>query len=620
MPIRKPVTFAQAALLLGLTLPACSQTTPTPPAPLPILSTNAPLKVFTLINTNKAIYNPGDEVQLWADLNNQSGKAINGKVVLRITHLGKKAAEDREEELTLAEGASGTVSFKWVTPKDQDYTGYQLELRILDDKDTLIENDVVAVDVSSDWTKFPRYGYVSDYGTGFDAWNKIWRMKNHHINAIQFYDWQWQHHRPYSPDSTWKEIANRTVDRGTVSTFISAAHDYNMLAMNYNLIAGGFDNYWSDGSGAQLAWGAFKNDHPTTPADQDHHPLPSGWATEKLYQFNPANPDWQKYIYAEEKKAFDHLGFDGWHMDTLGGRGSLWTWDGQPIDLKSTFSGFIDNAKTALDKHIVFNTVGNYGLEEIAGNPNLDVIYSELWDDSSTDDYVDINATVDRIRALTDKAIVFPAYMNRDLCNSTPDGQTDTFNLHSVLLADATIFASGATHLELGDGDNMLCTEYFPNKKLQMSAELKRAMLTYYNFQTAYENLLMDGTKTSTAKTDLGSVPSSTTGSKGKVWTLRKEKAGLDVLHLINLSKNFSSKWRDKTAEYEEPNQINNTSTKLYYSGSLADSKKLFFASPDFDRGVAHELTYQKGSDKDGNFVQFNVPILKYWTTVWLER
>ena len=619
--MRKPTTLAQAAVLLSLTLSACSQTPSTPPAPpQPVLSTNSPLKVFDLINTNKAIYKPGDEVQLWADLKNGSGKAIHGKVVLNITHLGNKAAESKEDELTLAAGASSTVSFKWVTPKDQDYTGYQLELRILDEKDTLIENDVVAVDVSSDWKKFPRYGYVSEYGTGFDAWNKVWRMKNYHINAVQFYDWQWQHHRPYSPEETWKDIGNRDVNKGTVTTFISAAHDYNMLAMNYNLIAGGFDNYWSDGSGAQVSWGAFKNENPTTPADQDYHPLPAGWATQKLYQFNPANPDWQKHIFAEEKKAFDNLGFDGWHMDTLGSRGSLWTWDKKPIDLKSTFSGFIDNAKTALGKHIVFNTVGNYGLEEIAKNPNLDVMYSELWDDSSTDDYADINLTADHIRSLTDKAIVFPAYMNRDLCNSTPDGQTALFNVHSVLLTNATIFASGATHLELGDGENLLCTEYFPNKKLQMSPELRRDMLNYYNFQTAHENLLMDGAKTSTAKTDLGSVASSDNGQKGKVWTLRKEKAGFDILHLINLSKNFSTKWRDKTGEYEEPDQINNTSTKMYYSGLLSDGKKLFFASPDYDRGVAHALSYTKGSDAQGNFVKFNVPILKYWTMVWLER
>ncbi|BDW75463.1 hypothetical protein BFINE_12580 [Bacteroides finegoldii DSM 17565] len=49
----------------------------------------------------------------------------------------------------------------------------------------------------------------------------------------------------------------------------------------------------------------------------------------------------------------------------------------------------------------------------------------------------------------------------------------------------------GGAHLELGE--HMLTTEYFPNSSLAMKGELKKAMVTYYDFITGYENLLRDG-------------------------------------------------------------------------------------------------------------------------------
>ena len=64
------------------------------------------------------------------------------------------------------------------------------------------------------------------------------------------------------------------------------------------------------------------------------------------------------------------------------------------------------------------------------------------------------------------------------------------FNTPGVLLTDAVIFALGGSHLELGD--HMLCREYFPSTALQMNDVLKTAMIRYYDFMTAYQNLLRD--------------------------------------------------------------------------------------------------------------------------------
>ena len=64
-------------------------------------------------------------------------------------------------------------------------------------------------------------------------------------------------------------------------------------------------------------------------------------------------------------------------------------------------------------------------------------------------------------------------------------------NEPGVLLANAVIFAFGGAHLEIGE--HYLANEYFPNKNLQMKADLKKALITYYDFLVAYQNLQSRG-------------------------------------------------------------------------------------------------------------------------------
>jgi hypothetical protein len=76
-----------------------------------------------------------------------------------------------------------------------------------------------------------------------------------------------------------------------VVNLISAAHSYGMLAFNYNLYGGAFDNYWSDGSGAQLSMGIFSTPEPSGD--------PKAWVAAN---FNPRDYetkttiDWSKWV------------------------------------------------------------------------------------------------------------------------------------------------------------------------------------------------------------------------------------------------------------------------------------------------------------------------------------
>jgi dextranase len=619
---RAPTTLAPATTPEAVTATPEVAATTSEAAPPDTGAEMATGGLIDAVRTDKARYDPGVAVSIAVELNNRSGNAYDGQIAVSFYHLGAEAAGTQTQPVAaLAAGATSTLTFTW-TPPSTDFMGYRVEVQALDSAgEAVLDTNATAVDISSDWTKFPRYGFVSHFDAAVDAADVMARLNTYHINAIQFYDWQWQHHRPYSPDETWPDIANRPVDRATVTALINEAHRYDMVAMSYNLAYGAYDNYWQDGSGVAIEWGLFNSSQGNyTPGQQDFHPLPAGWATSKLYLMNPADAEWQQYIFDQMQLVFDNFAFDGWHIDTLGKRNPAWSTDGQMVNMLDAFVDFTNNAKAALQKRLVFNTISGYGQDQIAESADVDVIYSEVWENGGIETYKDIADLVAQARAKTDKAMVIPAYMNKAYAQETPAGTTRFFNEHSVRLADAAIFAAGATHLELGDGDGMLSSEYFPSQPLVMSDTLKAAIHDYYDFLVAYENLLLDGVAEAENLVVLEGAPSSTNGKQGTIWTLVRSRPGYTILHLINLSGLRVSFWRDDGAVYPEPPTLSDLGIKVYTSDTLGEGARLWQATPDRGDGKAHELAYTTGSDDQGAFITFSLPSLQYWDLIWLEQ
>ncbi len=576
--------------------------------------------LIKLVNTDKAMYSPGSTATIYVDLQNNTGSTFSGSVALNITHLGNVVANvpAAKSVSNLAVGASTSVSFTW-TPPSTDFRGYQIDVTARNGSGSTVDTSATAIDVSSDWKKFPRYGYVSRFDSGIDTYNLMWQLKNYHINGIQFYDWMWKHHIPYSPNQSWPDVANRTIYRSTVTGFIDAAHSYNMQAMAYNLYGAAYDNYPNDGSGVSLSMGMFRMQKAAgtyTLADQYQIDFPSTWQTQKFYEMNMRSSAWQTYIFNRMRDVFNNFAFDGWHIDTLGAR-NAYDWDGNNFQLRDYYASFTNNAKSNLNKRMVFNTVNADGQNLVSANANVDFVYSELWDNVTT--YAGLNQKVQESKASSDKAVVFPAYMNYNYSKNFSESSPGFFNEPGIRLADATIFAAGGSHVELGDGDKMLSHEYFPNINLRMSNSLKSAMANYYNFLVAYENLLRDGTSNNTTQVNVSNVATSTNGGAGTVWVLPKKRAGYDIVHLINLENNTSNEWRDTNGNYPAPDVFTNLPVKMYHRGTLNTGAKLFYATPDDQFGKATQLSYTKGSDSGGNYVTFTVPRLHYWDMIWLE-
>ncbi len=579
--------------------------------------------VIVDVNTDKARYNPGDTVTIYVDMQNTTGQAItNGSVTLYFKHLDQQVSPSQAQTLTLNPGASTTLSWTW-TPPTTDFQGYAVEAWVRDSTGTILDNLNTAVDVSSDWSHFPRYGYMATYPSQDEATSDhaIWQLKNYHIDGLQFYDWQYKHHIPLAgtvsnPAASWNDIANRTNYRQTVLDFLNAAHGYNMLGFAYNAANAAYPDYASDGSGVSPSWGFYKDTSCSSAAQDNYSGFPSNWAASGLDLFNPADTNWQNYIFGQEGDMFAAYPFDGWHVDQLVVTQNGYTCGGSPVAIDNTFAGFLTAAKAALNKRIIFNDSGESALADVA-KTNDDVLYTEFGD---TTTYAALKADVDTATADSggSKAVVQAAYMDQNDATSNPGG---AFNTPGVLLADAAIFASGGDHIELGDGTHMLDSPYFPNRNLTLSASLQQQLHNYYDFMVAYENLLRGGLSNTgnTVQLSAGSpIATSANGAANTVWAMTKSGAGYDTINLVNLLGESSTDALDSNGDHPVPAAQDNVTVKYYYGAGTINS--VAWASPDDNNGKSTDLSYTTGSDGGGAYVSFTVPSLQYWDLLYINK
>lgn len=551
-----------------------------------------PVKIVQIeLKTDKAAYAPGEQVLF-------SAAQFSGSVSVKYKYLNTVIAQ---------QPLSGS-SWEWTPPAD-DFKGYLVELyQTVDGKEVVVGS--VAVDVSSDWTKFPRYGFLSKFGAISDSQinQVIDYLKDYHINGLQYYDWHNKHHFPLkmngeSPASNWLDIAKRETSFSTVEKYITTSKSKNIASMSYNLLYGAWEDFASDGVSRE--WMLFNDSNHQ---NINKHALDDNWALSDILVLNPANTLWQDYIFNKTQAIYDHLDFDGWHLDQLGNRGTVYDYDGKIVALDNAFGPFLGNLKQAFpNKKIVLNAVNQYGQSQIL-NEAVDFAYTEVWE--GNEGFADLATIIKRNNTLSNntKNTVLAAYMNYDLANNS-----GVFNTPGVLLTDAVIFAFGGAHIELGE--HMLGKEYFPNNNLAINNELKNSLSSYYNFLVAYQNLLRDGGTfnnpiliSGDGKVNLNNWPP----IASKVSIIGKEFSNKQVIHLINFSEANNLNWRDTHGEQQTPK------IKKDFILNLSSSKnvtKVWYASPDLNHGSSVELDFSQ----NGNNLIFKIPSLQYWGMIVVE-
>lgn len=554
------------------------------------------------LSTDKAAYIPGEEVKI------KLNKMVEGNATIRYRHLNQVI---EETPLTSNE-------WSW-NPQTNDYKGYMVDIYTIENGVEVIKGSI-AIDVSSDPKMFPRNGFLSEYGKMSESEiNKVMdNLNRHHINYVQYQDWHYKHHMPLAgsvsaPMEVWKDIINRDCYRTTVDGYIKAGHERNMKSLFYNLAYGALSDAEEDGVSEE--WYMFKDDNHGT---IDAHILGSPFKS-SIYLTNPGNDGWIDYIGQKTSDVYDVYDFDGYQIDQLGGRGTLYDYRGDVIDFESGFTKFIKAMKNKEpEKRLVMNAVGGFGGQKIADSESTDFFYVEVWDKPTDRGFEVISNTItgqDNLNKNGGRKTILAAYMNYDFGKI---GRS-YFNTPGVLMANAAIHAWGGAHLELGE--HMLCNEYFPNSNLTMNGELKKSMITFYDFITAYENLLRDG---GNAWTGVDAV--SLTGEinfnqwppqKGNVATVGKnlDDGKTSVVHLLNYTNAIHLDWCDTNADQQEQDLIENKEIELSIYGRSGTIKSVWCASPDFDFGVARTLEFTQNSDK----IKLTLPALKYWTMIVVE-
>lgn len=567
------------------------------------------------MRTDKARYVPGQTVTFVAEGNIPSSAKVryrHGSHVLLV--------QDFSE---VAKGKQWT----WLPPST-DYQGYLVELYT---EGSGVENilGTIAVDVSSNWKRFPRYGFVADFDNYSSTVDKNANIKNEmaylnrlHINGVQFQDWQWMHHRPVNLNGDgsltqwYTDISNRWVGVEYVKNYIATQHAYGMKSIFYNLCFGAWKNAANDGVKSQ--WALMKKDGNGN-YYQDYHELPSSWAS-NIYLQVPGNGDWQQYMVERNKEVYGNFDFDGFQIDQLGYRGTVYDANHREVDLPSGYGSFIDAMKQAHpEKSLIMNAVSGYGTEQIV-NRDVDFCYNEVWGNGNgyggapEDQFAnlyDIIATNDRFSDHLHPT-VFAAYINYDKADNGGSGD-HMVNTPGALLTDAVMFALGGSHLEMGD--HMLTREYFPAAPLAMSDELKTSLVRYYDFLTAYQNLLR-GVSSKAAY----SAKVSVSGNMVKAWppqassivTFAKTVGNSDVIHFLNFTNTSDLSWRDLNGTRQKPTQKDNLAVTVKTNRKVS---KLWVASPDSHAGAVQELSFVQ----NGNDLTFTLPSLEYWTMAVME-
>ena len=574
--------------------------------------------IATNISTDKARYNPGDTVRVM--LEHTAGFTQPQSLTLTIYAPGSM---EREEQTVACDGEDDAriLRFSWQPPA-ADFTGYLLGVSAVSaDGETLYAE--IAADVSSAWVKFPRYGYLWDFTEHADAESKVAALNRYHLNGLEYYDWQYRHHIPLSPDlDKWQDWSGRWIYGSVLRRYIAAAKARNIVSMAYDMIYAANKTYKADGSGVDPAWRLIKADGEDFTCEMSRELGDTG----VLQYFNPLNEGWQAYIFPKITQALDTLGFDGWHGDTIGEYGEMTTADGQPLGLdeqgnairlvKDCYTIFLNKAKAALGgRYLSFNPVGAQGIEKVSVS-KVDVLYSEFWPwetsrwGAAFDSYYALQQEIfDAAKLSGGKSLILATYVNYRAPQST-------FNAPAVRLLDAVTYASGGARIALGNGEHMLSDEYFPSDgNKTMDARLRQKTVAMYDFITAYQNLLRGGQTPVSRTVALKNARQTVNGQSDAVWTFAMAGGGCEVLHCINLT-GTDNLWRDERQTKPEPQFLQNVRIRYYTD---FDFSSLCFASPDGESLAPQALDYRIGHDRQGRYIECTLRLLQYWTMVFMR-
>ena len=627
--------------------------------------------------TTKAAYSKTDgDINYSVVVSNPTAETKTMTVNLTLQHASEIIGQDNVD-LTLAAGASAkvsnlTVASEWLT----NNTGYLVTISVNDKSGNVLSSKRAGLSVEDDWTVFPRYGIVAGSPTdqnsilvkNLEAYRKeLELMKSMNINSYFFYDAYNEATDPF-PEGVdsfvqkWNTWSHTQVDTKAVKELVDQVHKSGAVAMLYNMISADSNPKNPALPLAALAYNFYdsfgKKGEPMTYTIGDN-------PTQVYY--DPANPDWQKYIAGVMKSAMDRMGFDGWQGDTIGDnrvtdyehRNS--TDEADSHMMSDSYASFINAMKDLIGEkyYITINDV-NGGNDDKLAKARQDVVYNELWTNGGSVipgrmqvAYGDLKARIDMVRNKTGKSLIVGAYMEEPGIDYTVPGGKATngagkdalagkpLQADATLLVDATVAAAGGYHMSIAAlananaALNVLQSAYYPTQYLSVAKDTIRKLYNYQQFITAYENLLRgegvtNSTQSVSTKNASGEILSKdalgVTGNQ--VWTFAKSGKGFSTVQMINMM-GINAGWHNEEgyADNKTPDAQENLTVRLSLAGKTAQeaakiADQVYVTSPD-DWATSSMKKAQASLETDENgqpVLVISVPKLTLWNMLYIKE
>ena len=627
--------------------------------------------------TTKAAYSKTDgDINYSVVVSNPTAETKTMTVNLTLQHASEIIGQDNVD-LTLAAGASAkvsnlTVASEWLT----NNTGYLVTISVNDKSGSTLSSKRAGLSVEDDWTVFPRYGIVAGSPTNqnsilvknLEAYRKeLELMKSMNINSYFFYDAYNEATDPF-PEGVdsfvqkWNTWSHTQVDTKAVKELVDQVHKSGAVAMLYNMISADSNPKNPALPLAALAYNFYdsfgKKGEPMTYTIGDN-------PTQVYY--DPANPDWQKYIAGVMKSAMDRMGFDGWLGDTIGDnrvtdyehRNS--TDEADSHMMSDSYASFINAMKDLIGEkyYITINDV-NGGNDDKLAKARQDVVYNELWTNGGSVipgrmqvAYGDLKARIDMVRNKTGKSLIVGAYMEEPGIDYTVPGGKATngagkdalagkpLQADATLLVDATVAAAGGYHMSIAAlananaALNVLQSAYYPTQYLSVAKDTIRKLYNYQQFITAYENLLRgegvtNSTQSVSTKNAAGEILSKDAlGVTGdQVWTFAKSGKGFSTVQMINMM-GINAGWHNEEgyADNKTPDAQENLTVRLSLAGKTAQeaakiANQVYVTSPD-DWATSSMKKAQASLETDENgqpVLVISVPKLTLWNMLYIKE
>ena len=627
--------------------------------------------------TTKAAYSKTDgDINYSVVVSNPTAETKTMTVNLTLQHASEIIGQDNVD-LTLAAGTSAKVSnlivaSEWLT----NNTGYLVTISVNDKSGSTLSSKRAGLSVEDDWTVFPRYGIVAGSPTdqnsilvkNLEAYRKeLELMKSMNINSYFFYDAYNEATDPF-PEGVdsfvqkWNTWSHTQVDTKAVKELVDQVHKSGAVAMLYNMISADSNPKNPALPLVALAYNFYdsfgKKGEPMTYTIGDN-------PTQVYY--DPANPDWQKYIAGVMKSAMDRMGFDGWQGDTIGDnrvtdyehRNS--TDEADSHMMSDSYASFINAMKDLIGEkyYITINDV-NGGNDDKLAKARQDVVYNELWTNGGSVipgrmqvAYGDLKARIDMVRNKTGKSLIVGAYMEEPGIDYTVPGGKATngagkdalagkpLQADATLLVDATVAAAGGYHMSIAAlananaALNVLQSAYYPTQYLSVAKDTIRKLYNYQQFITAYENLLRgegvtNSTQSVSTKNATGEILSKDAlGVTGdQVWTFVKSGKGFSTVQMINMM-GINAGWHNEEgyADNKTPDAQENLTVRLSLTGKTAQeaakiANQVYVTSPD-DWATSSMKKAQASLETDENgqpVLVISVPKLTLWNMLYIKE